>query len=57
MKLRNWIERAIGKQFIWSPVCIGRKGHRKVYAIDWVDGTSGRYYIDFDEQTIETVEY
>ena len=53
MKLRNWIEKAIGKQWAWPPVMVGRKGGREVYAIDWTDGTSGSYFIDFDEQTIE----
>lgn len=53
MKLRNWIEQAIGKQFAWSPVYVGTVGGRKVYNIDWADGTSGDYFIDFEHQTIE----
>lgn len=53
MKLRNWIEQAIGKQFAWSPVYVGTVSGRKVYNIDWVDGTSGDYFINFKHQTIE----
>ena len=53
MKLRNWIEQAIGKQFAWPPVCVGKIGHRDVYAIDFWDGTREDYFIDFEAQTIE----
>ena len=53
MKFRNWIEYAIGKRYIWSPVYVGTVGGRKVYNIDWADGTSGDYFIDFEHQTIE----
>ena len=53
MKLRNWIEKAIGKQIAFSPVCIGSKGGRKLYAISFVDGTESDYFIDFDNETIE----
>lgn len=53
MKLRNWIERAIGKQWNWPPVRIGLWGGRPVYQIDWEDGTSGDYYIDWDAEEIE----
>lgn len=53
MKFRNWIERAIRKQFACSPVYVGTAGGRKVYNIDWADGTSGDYFIDFEHQTIE----
>lgn len=51
--LRNWIEKAIGKEWRWSPTLIGYRGGRKVYAIDWMDGTSGDYWIDFDRHEIE----
>ena len=53
MKLRNWIEEAIGKQIAWSPVFIGRKGGRKLYAIQFMDGTEAEYFINFDNHTIE----
>ena len=56
-ELRNWIERSIGKQFVWSPAYCGNKGGRKYYSIDWTDGTNGKYYIDFENQTIEPVEW
>lgn len=52
---RNWIEEAIGKRLTWSPVCIGRRGGRKEYHIDFEDGTEGMYYIDFENQMIEEV--
>ena len=51
--LRNWIEEAMGKRWEWSPIKVGRRGGREYYAIDWEDGTSGDYYIDFDSKTIE----
>lgn len=53
MKLRNWIEETIGKQIAWSPICIGSKGGRKLYAVSFEDGTEAAYYIDFDNRTIE----
>lgn len=53
MKKRNWIEMATGKQMAFSPVCIGSKGGRKLYAITFTDGTEEDYYIDFDARTIE----
>ena len=53
MKLRNWIEEMVGKQFCFSPVYVGSKGGRKLYSIDWIDGTSGDYFIDFDKHEIE----
>ena len=52
--LRNWIEKAIGKQWVWPPVYVGRAhGGREVYEIDWSDGTTGKYFIDFEDETIE----
>ncbi len=53
MVLRNWIEKALGKQIAWRPVCIGSKGGRKLYAITFEDGTEGAYFIDYDHKTIE----
>lgn len=53
MKLRNWIEEALGKQIAWSPVFVGAKGGRKIYAICFKDGTEVDYFIDFDHHTIE----
>lgn len=55
MKLRNWIERAVGKQWINPPVKIGYRGGRECYLIEFVDGTENEYYIDFDSETIEAV--
>ena len=52
MKLRNWIEQAIGKQIAWTPTCIGSKGGRKLYAISFADGTEADYFIDFDKHEI-----
>ena len=51
-ELRNWIEKAIGKQWCWPPVCIGTKHGRERYEIDWTDGTTGHYFIDFENETI-----
>lgn len=56
-RLRNWIEEALGRRYGWPPVCIGYKGRREVYSIDFEDGTSKRYYIDFDSKEIEEVVY
>lgn len=55
MKLRNWIERKTGKRWAWYPVKIGCKGGRDVYSIDWEDGTTQDYYIDFEAEEIEEV--
>ena len=52
---RNWIEKALQKCYVWPPVCVGQKGHRRVYVLDFEDGTSGRYFIDFDAKSIEEV--
>ena len=57
MKLRNWIEKAIGKQWIWPPVKVGRKSGREYYIIDWADGTSGDYWIDWEAEEIEEVKW
>ena len=53
MELRNWIEKALGKQIAWRPCCIGSKSGRKLYAVSFEDGTEGAYFIDFENQTIE----
>ena len=55
IELRNWIERAIGKQWLYPPIFIGRRLGRKHYVITWADGTEGDYYIDYEAQTIEEV--
>lgn len=51
--MKNWIEEATGKQLAWSPVCIGIKGGRKLYAVNFEDGTEVAYFIDFDKKEIE----
>lgn len=55
MKLRNWIEKAIGVQWINPPVLCGYRSGRSYYAIDWCNGTHGEYYIDFENHIIETI--
>lgn len=55
MNARNWIEKSIGKEWRFSPVCVGTKGGRKVFAIDWTDGTGGSYFIDFEKHEIEEI--
>lgn len=37
MKLRNWMEEAIGKQIAWVNE-VGRKGGRRIYCITYMDG-------------------
>lgn len=54
MRLRNWIEKTLGKQITFSPIYIGSKSGRKLYAVTFYDGTEGDYFIDFDNETIET---
>lgn len=51
--LRNWLEEAIKKQLSRFPVCIGYKCGRKYYALDFTDGTSGDYFIDFEKKEVE----
>lgn len=53
MKFRNWIEQALEKRITFSPVCVGSKGGRNIYAVTFEDGTEADYYIDFDRKTIE----
>lgn len=53
MKFRNWIEQALEKRITFSPVCVGSKGGRNIYAVTFEDGTETDYYIDFDRKTIE----
>ena len=50
---RNWIERAVGKQISWLPVCVGSKGGRKLYAVSFSDGTEADFFIDFERREIE----
>lgn len=52
MKLRNWIEEAIGKQIAWVNE-VGRKGCRKIYCVTYMDGTEDDFYIDFDRKEVE----
>lgn len=52
-RLRNWIEADLGKRTAWPPTCIGYKGGRKLYAIEFEDGTEGTYFIDYDDMSIE----
>lgn len=53
MKIRNWIENALNKQIASSPVCVGSKSGRKIYAVTFADGAEADYFIDFEKQTIE----
>lgn len=50
---RNWIEVATGKELAWRPCCIGVKNGRKLYAVNFEDGTEVAYFIDFEKKTLE----
>lgn len=50
---RNWIEEALGTRYAWFPICVGMKGHRKVFVIDFENGHSGHYFIDFENREIQ----
>lgn len=50
---RNWIEEELKKRISFQPVNIGTKGGRKIYTIEFEDGDSKEYYIDFEQKTIE----
>lgn len=55
--LRNWIEKKVGKQMSsMKPTKIGYKHGRPYYSVDFVDGTSDDYFIDFDKKEIEKCE-
>lgn len=45
-KASNWIEKQTGKKMRWSPVFVGTKDGREVYAIMFEDGTEKDYFID-----------
>ena len=51
--MRNWIEEALQKQIAWTPVCVGKKGGRKLYAVTFEDGSEADYFIDFEKHEIE----
>lgn len=55
MEPRNWIEKAIGTQWLWPPVLCGYINGRPYYTIDWGNGDSDEYYIDFNSHIIEPV--
>ena len=54
-KLRNWIEEALGRRIVWSPIRVGSRSGRDVYAVNFEDGSEEDYYIDFEKNTIEEV--
>lgn len=55
--LRNWIEKKVGKQMSnMKPTKIGYKHGRPYYSVDFVDGTSDDYFIDFNKKEIEKCE-
>ena len=55
--LRNWIEKRVGKQMSsMKPTKIGYKHGRPYYSVDFIDGTSDDYFIDFDKEEIEKCE-
>lgn len=55
--LRNWIEKKVGKQMSnMKPTKIGYRHGRPYYSVDFVDGTSDDYFIDFDKKEIEKCE-
>ena len=53
MGFRNWIEAIIGKRMAFPPVYVGSKGGRRIYCIQFEDGTEADYYIDFDRHELE----
>ena len=52
---RNWIEERLERRINWISRCLGVRGGRKYYEINFKDGTSKDYFIDFDNMTIEEV--
>lgn len=52
---RNWIEERLERRINWISRCIGIRSGRKYYEINFKDGTSKDYFIDFDNKTIEEV--
>ena len=50
--LRNWIERAIGKRWASPPVKVGVKHGMALFEIDWADGTTARYFINYAKRWI-----
>ena len=53
---RNFIEAYTGKRLSWPPTPIGWRGGRRVYCLDFEDGTEADYYIEFYNEFIEEVE-
>lgn len=51
--LRNWIEKALKKRIACPPTYVGRVHGRRLYAVDFEDGTEGDYFIDYDKREIE----
>lgn len=52
-QLRNWIEEALNKRLAGPPTCVGKVHGRRLYAIDFEDGTEADYFIDYDKREIE----
>lgn len=52
-QLRNWIEEALNKRLAGPPTCVGKVRGRRLYAIDFEDGTEADYFIDHDKREIE----
>ena len=52
-QLRNWIEEALNKRLAGQPTCVGEVHGRKLYAIDFEDGTEADYFIDYDKRELE----
>lgn len=56
-KFRNWIEKKVGKQMSnMKPTKVGYRHGRPCYSVDFIDGTSDDYFIDFDKKEIEKCE-
>lgn len=52
---RNWIEEQTGKRIEWNPVYVGSRGGRTVYEIQFEDGTTKDYFIDYEDELVEPV--
>ena len=49
----SWIELRFGKRLRWWPSRTGWKNGREYFTLEFMDGTTGDYHINFGDQTLE----
>ena len=53
--MSRWIEEALHRRLVWSPVLVNENSKRPIYSLQFENGESGDYYINFKHKFIEEV--